>query len=226
MLTVLGAFAAPVHAESTGAPRVTVKAGKPDPRTGTVRVRITAVDADDSVVRMQVPAATAKGSIRRRSWPAGSTSGSFTYTPTAAARHAAARDTANPAEKADRFTLTIIDAQGRSESVPVSIKISPRNSVPVADPIVSAPDASGVVTGSLRATDADGDPLTYAVTVMPARGSVVASSDGTFIYTPSVTQAMVRVVVNASSSDCFSVSVGDGYGGTAHVPVCVQSQDA
>ena len=220
---ILGSNVTPVAASGNASPRIEVKASKADVQTGKVRIRVTVTNTDGSAVRMQVPPKTAKGSISKGSWPLGSSSGRFVYTPTAGARHGAARDEAGPSQKTDRFTISITDGNGKTKSVPIRVQISPQNSVPVADPIVGAPDASGVVVGSIRATDADGDPLTYAVTRKPVRGSVVVASDGTFVYTPVQTQARVGVMVSLNSSDCLTVTVTDGYGGAAGVPVCVQS---
>ncbi len=58
------------------------------------------------------------------------------------------------------------------------------NSTPTANPTQTAQSATGVVTGSLGAADANGDPLTYTVTQQPAKGSVVVNPDGTYTYTP------------------------------------------
>lgn len=48
----------------------------------------------------------------------------------------------------------------------------------------SADPATGLVTGSLGANDADGDPLTFTVRQSPANGTLVVSPDGTYTYTP------------------------------------------
>ena len=44
---------------------------------------------------------------------------------------------------------------------------------------------TGVVTGSIVASDPDGDTLTYTVTTAPKYGTVTVQTDGTFTYTPS-----------------------------------------
>ncbi|MFM9034588.1 MAG: Ig-like domain-containing protein, partial [Mycobacterium sp.] len=85
---------APANAAPTGAAR----AGSPDPATGVVRGSLGAADSDRDTLSYSAPAATAKGAI------AVAADGSFTYTPNAAARHAAASPRATPADRNDAFT--------------------------------------------------------------------------------------------------------------------------
>lgn len=91
----------------------------------------------------------------------------------------------------------------------VGTRESPVNSAPVMGAVVvgSANVVTGVVTGSVSAVDADGDPLTYGGSAVTARGSVVVNPDGSFSYTP--TQA-ARQGATESTADAFTVTVGDG----------------
>jgi YVTN family beta-propeller protein/VCBS repeat-containing protein len=96
------------------------------------------------------------------------------------------------------------------------------NSAPTAAPVVGAPDqATGAVLVSLHATDADGNPLTYAVTSQPTGGSVVASAGGEFTYTPSVATRLAAATTSTPDFDSFTVSVSDGQGGVTPVTVSV-----
>ncbi|MEX1175322.1 MAG: Ig-like domain-containing protein, partial [Mycobacterium sp.] len=66
------------------------------------------------------------------------------------------------------------------------------NQTPVADPysyLFAEPfntgsGGGGQIVGSLRATDAEGDALTYALTKQPEYGTVEITPDGTYTYTP------------------------------------------
>ncbi|MEW5811066.1 MAG: Ig-like domain-containing protein [Actinomycetota bacterium] len=63
----------------------------------------------------------------------------------------------------------------------------------------------GVITGSIGATDPEGDPLKYRVTVKPAHGTVVIDqATGTFTYTPDLEYAQT------GGPDVFRVRVSDG----------------
>jgi YVTN family beta-propeller protein/VCBS repeat-containing protein len=81
---------------------------------------------------------------------------------------------------------------------------------PTAPPTVGAPNATtGVVTGSLNVTDADGNPLTYTVTTQPTGGSVTVSG-GTFTYTPTQAARLRAATTTSADFDNFVVSVSDG----------------
>ncbi len=82
-------------------------------------------------------------------------SGSFTYTPTAAARHAAAKEGADAADLTDSFAMTLTDGHGGTASALVTVVISPKNAAPTATTTVGTPDPStGVVTGTVAGADA------------------------------------------------------------------------
>ncbi|MET0454998.1 MAG: Ig-like domain-containing protein [Mycobacterium sp.] len=83
---------------------------------------------------------------------------------------------------------------------------------PVAgSPSVGVPDAvTGVVSGTLNVSDADGDVLTYTVTGAPARGVVAVSSVGGFVYTPSQAARLVANTTAGPDGDSFVVTVSDG----------------
>ena len=113
---------APVNA----APTATVNLEAADPATGVVKGRITGADADGDPLSYNVSQMTVKGSV------VVGADGSLSYTPTAAARHAAASPSAAPADKADSFTVTVTDGHGGSVSVPVTVAIAPDNAPPTA----------------------------------------------------------------------------------------------
>jgi VCBS repeat-containing protein len=199
--TIAPADAAPV----AGTPTSTANAG-----TGVVTGNVNAVDPDkDPLTYTAAGATTAKGSVSLTA------SGAFTYTPTATARHAAARTTAVATDKADTFTVTVTDKYGAVAVIPVTVTVSPANAAPVAGAtVVGIPaPATGEVTGTVRATDADKDPLTYSAPTTSAKGSITVTAAGAFTYTPSIGAT--------GGTDVFTVTVADGYGGTVAVPVTV-----
>ena len=148
----------------------------------------------------------------------------FIYTPTAAARHAAAKVGAGPSVTTDTVAVTVTDAKGAATGTVVAVPVSPKNAAPVPKVTVGTPNAStGVVTGSVTATDADGDVRTYTVTATTAKGSVnVNPATGAFTYTPTATarhDASATTASPADKTDSFTVTVSDGFG--AVVPVAV-----
>ena len=193
-----------------------------DAVTGRVSGVVTGSDADGDPLSYAAPSATAKGAVS-----IDAVSGVFTYTPTAVARHGAARVGAPAGDRADLFTVTISDGQGGTAAVPVTVPVSPANVAPVAGiPTVGTPDpVTGVVTGRVSATDADRDPLTYNAAPTTGKGSVaVDAGTGLFSYTPTAAarqNAAAPGATDADRSDRFSVTVTDGHGGTAAVPITV-----
>ena len=79
-----------------------------------------------------------------------------------------------------------------------------------ADVTVGTPDqATGVVRGTLPATDASGAPLTYTVTTPPAYGRVTIRPDGSYVYVPSAAgQAYART--HPGAFDTFTVQASSG----------------
>ena len=84
---------------------------------------------------------------------------------------------------------------------------------------------TGVVTGSVAATDAEKDKLTYSAPASTAKGRVsVNAATGAFTYTPTDAARVAAVLPNANAaakSDTFTVTVSDGYGGKASAAVSV-----
>ncbi len=209
----------PRNTAPTGA-KATV--GTPNATTGIVTGTVTATDADKDPLTYSAPASTSKGTV------AITAAGAFTYTPTTTARQNAGKTGATAADKADTFTVTVTDGYGGTTTAAVTVAISPAavNRAPVFGiPTVDNPNAStGVVTGAVKATDADGDLLTYLGSSTTSKGSAVVNAGGTFTYTPTATArhaAAKNGATTAEKTDSFTVTVTDGKGGTATVPVTV-----
>lgn len=140
--------------------------------------------------------------------------GGFIYTPTAAARHAAAADNATGADKLDTFTIKGTDANGRSITVAtVQVTISTANTAPDGTATFHSPDANGLVTGSVSVTDGDSDTLTYTGTA--GKGTVVFTGTS-FTYTPTPAARHAAAADGASTAtkqDTITIDVSDGHGG-------------
>ncbi len=199
-------------------PSFTVTVGIPKASNGVVTGSVTWGNPGDKTLKYTV-STTTKGKVKITS------TGSFTFTPSAAARHAASSITATATDKTATFTVTITNGVGAKVSVPVTVTISPKNSAPsgVKASVKSPVAITGVVTGTIKASDADKDTLTYTATT-PTKGTVVFGEKGTFTYTPSVTARLAAEAPGAISldkTDTFTVTVKDAHGGSTSVLVKV-----
>src|SRR5205085_2524537 len=100
--------------------------------------------------------------------------GAFTYTPNL------------NANGADSFTFKVNDGTLNSNSATVSVTITPVNDAPVASNSSLAVNEDTAATGTLSATDVDGDALTYSIVVNGSKGvaTITNASTGAFTYTP------------------------------------------
>ncbi|MGB2922316.1 MAG: Ig-like domain-containing protein, partial [Mycobacterium sp.] len=192
----------------------------PNAGTGAVTGRVTAVDPNwDKLSFVAATTQTARGSVTVNG------NGTFTYTPTAAARHQAAAATAAPTDRTDMFRVAVADEYGAVTEIPVTVAISPFNTAPTGGATVNAPDAtSGVVTGAVMGTDADGDTLNYRGSATTEKGTVVVSADGAITYSPNDIARLLAGSVYATParrSDTFGVTISDGHGGSTTVTVSV-----
>jgi hypothetical protein len=88
---------------------------------------LTSVDSNNDPLKYRVSAWPTKGSV---TWTfvtvnnvVDTTRMFFTYTPTAAARQAAAAPGATPSDKSDTFTVVVSDGFGGSVSVPIGVVV-------------------------------------------------------------------------------------------------------
>ena len=81
----------------------------------------------------------------------------------------------------------------------VQFTVTPVNDAPVAQDLVKTMIVGYVLTGQVTATDVDGNPLTYAVTAAPTRGTVTMTAAGAFTYRP-----------NSIGTDTFAYKANDG----------------
>ncbi|MGE3657815.1 MAG: Ig-like domain-containing protein, partial [Mycolicibacterium sp.] len=181
---------------------------------------LTVVDPDGDTPAFSVAAAPTRGAVTINP-----TTGAFTYTPTDAARHAAAADGATAADLADIFTITVDDGHGGTADVPVTVTIGGANTAPTAEAATTGPDGDGVTTGTLTVVDPDGDTPAFSVAAAPTRGAVtIDPTTGAFTYTPTDAARHAAAADGAGPSlttDTFTITLTDGHGGTADVPVTV-----
>ncbi|MEH3140193.1 MAG: Ig-like domain-containing protein [Mycobacterium kyogaense] len=152
--------------------------------------------------------------------------GRFTYTPSAAARHAASADNASQLDKQDSFVVTVTDEHGGITKTLVTVTVKPANVAPTSASVkdVFTNPNTGVVTGAVTAVDADGDPLTYKAVSKTRKGTVSIAEDGTFVYTPSDAAraaASRPFAPRGAKIDSFRVTIDDGHGGTTTLTVRV-----
>jgi VCBS repeat-containing protein len=128
------------------------------------------------------------------------------------------------------LSFGLIGSRGDSSTRPVAVIVAPftpANRAPVLSaPVVGTPNAvTGVVTGSVSATDADGDVLTYSAPTSTAKGAIsINASTGAFTYTPTVAARNTAAAAGATPTDradSFTVTVIDGRSDTAGTVVTV-----
>jgi hypothetical protein len=112
------------NSSPTATPVVTT----PNPITGEVTGLLTSVDSNNDPLKYRVSSWPTKGSV---TWTfvtveevVDTTRMFFTYTPTAAARQAAAAPGATPSDKTDTFTVVVSDGFGGSVSVAIDVVIA------------------------------------------------------------------------------------------------------
>ncbi|MEZ0054224.1 hypothetical protein ABIA30_005264 [Mycobacterium sp. MAA66] len=149
----------------------------------------------------------------------------FTYTPTTAAQLLAGLG----GPTADAFTVTATNAAGISSAVgTVTVPITAINDVPSA-PTVSNQNAdpvSGIVTGTVTATDPGAQTLTYSAGLALSGTVNINSTTGDFTYTPT---ALAREAANLiATNDSFIVTASNGTFSstvTVTVPIAPASND-
>ncbi|EPT9250013.1 Ig-like domain-containing protein [Photobacterium damselae] len=112
----------------------------------------------------------------------------------------------------DSFTVVVDDGNGGSDTITVTVNVTPVNDAPVGENVSAETQEETAVTGQLTATDADGDNLTFKPGTNPENGSVTVNPDGSWEYVPNT---------DFNGEDSFTVVVDDGNGGTDTITVTV-----
>ncbi|MGE3657816.1 MAG: VCBS domain-containing protein, partial [Mycolicibacterium sp.] len=129
----------------------------------------------------------------------------------------------------DSFTVDVSDGHGGTTTVPVTVTVGPSNAAPTAVAAVGTQSATtGLTTGTLEATDADGDVVVYSAPTTTANGGTVTIDPvtGAFSYAPPPSAIAHQYSANGATppltQDSFTITVQDGFGGVATVPITVQ----
>ncbi|MCC3376308.1 Ig-like domain-containing protein [Cohnella sp. REN36] len=117
----------------------------------------------------------------------------------------------------DIFTVTVSDGKGgvTTSAVTVNVTDKPNQAPTVPDYDVTTGNNASL-SGTVKGTDPDGNPLTYTKGSDPQHGTVVVNPDGTWTYVP--TPGYV-------GKDSFTVIVDDGKGGTTTSTITVDVTD-
>ncbi|MCX2711109.1 beta strand repeat-containing protein [Mycolicibacterium sp. J2] len=208
----------PIEPAANDIPTVPVASGiSLNSTTGVVTGTLTSTSPDGTAVTYSAIGLPTQGSITIN----GNT---FTYVPTSLAQiesQIAQLTTGHPAT--DTFGVTASNGSFTSGLATVTVTISPVADTPTTPTVsnLSENTVTGVVTGTLTATDPGNLPLTYTVSSKPLGGSVTITGT-TFTYTPT-TANRINANLGVITTDTFTVTATNGYytGGSTFVTVPV-----
>lgn len=191
-----------------------------NPATGTLTGKVGVVDFDGDPLSHVLTVKPTKGKLVLNA------DGSYVYTPTAAARHAAAKAGASAAATTDTFTVLVSDGRHGTLSQTITVVIAPANRVPTVTVSVANPGGTaGLVKGTIKTADGDNDRRTITMTGEPQKGTVTLASNGAFTYTPTPearAAALAAGATYADRMDSFTATVDDGFGGVVPITVRVR----
>ncbi len=202
---------------------------------GVVTGRLNAVDPDSSRLTFTVAEAPASGTATVGA------DGSWTYTPdrpmAVAGGVVAFRVTVSDAASGfaihglagllHLLSFGLLGSRGDSSTATVTVTVAPittGNTAPTGRAeIIGVEPVTGQVSGVVTGRDTDDDRLSYAAPDTTAKGAVsLDTAGGAFTYTPAALARHAAARLGASTADTtdtFTVTISDGRGGTAAVPV-------
>jgi VCBS repeat-containing protein len=118
----------------------------------------------------------------------------------------------------DSFTYKVFKGSQLLADGRVVLKVLPVNDAPTSTDTALSVTEDGIVSGSVDASDIDGDKLTFEETVSPANGVLALLPNGDFTYTPDL---------NFEGTDSFQVAATDpdGESTLATVTITVDSEN-
>ncbi len=111
----------------------------------------------------------------------------------------------------DIIGVKATDAVGNVTEQDVNITITPLNDLPVIDALQFTVSQNEKYSGQFKATDVDGDKLSFTALTQPKLGLLTLNNDGSFSYQPS-----------QSGDDSFEIKVSDGNGGESKTQVSIK----
>ena len=121
----------------------------------------------------------------------------------------------------DTFTYTVTDSNGGTGTATVSVTVtaSTTNQPPAAEPTFGTPGENGSVTGTLNASDAEDDDLSFTVVDGVESGTLTLNADGTFTYSPTLAGRIKAAQSPGDDVDGFIVQISDGVNAAVTVAV-------
>jgi Ca2+-binding RTX toxin-like protein len=163
--------------------------------------QVVASDVDGDILGFAVAQDPANGTVSLNA-----STGAYTYTPAA------------NFNGSDTFKVVVADPSGATAIQTVTVGVAAVNDAPVADAASAiSTNEDNSVFGTVAATDADGDALTWSLAQGPANGVVtINAATGEYTYAPAA---------NFAGDDTFDVLVSDAAGATSlqRVSVTVSS---
>ncbi len=101
----------------------------------------------------------------------------------------------------DSFVFAASDGTDSTGDLTVNITVTAVNDPPQTHNDSAQTDEDTALSGSLDATDVDGDTLEFAASANPLNGTVTVNADGRYTYTPAA---------NFNGADSFGFQVADG----------------
>lgn len=187
-IRVTGANDAPVA--------VTVTFADPVKEDTVVSGNLTATDIDGDDVTFSLITPPDSGTL------AVNPDGSYTFTPGADFQSLGTGETQEVT-----FTYRVSDGTA-SVDQQATITVTGNNDGPVTAAATASTLENTVLNGTLTATDAEGDTLTFSLLAGPSKGTVVLNADGTYAFSPG--DAFDSLAVDESETVTFSYRVTDG----------------
>ncbi|MEM7790578.1 MAG: Ig-like domain-containing protein, partial [Verrucomicrobiota bacterium] len=119
---------------------------------------------------------------------------------------------------ADTFSFTVADADVVSGTAEITITVLPVNDIPTASIQSFTVQEDAELTGTLLASDPEGDTLSFSLIGDVTDGSLTFNSNGDFIYSPDAD-------FNGVDSFAYNISDGQGIAGPVSAQIIVEPVD-
>ncbi|MDT8439336.1 MAG: tandem-95 repeat protein [Wenzhouxiangellaceae bacterium] len=158
-----------------------------------VTIMLTGSDIDGDSLSFAIATTPTNGSLGAIT-PIDATSAEVVYTPTTGF------------VGSDSFSFTVNDGTLDSTAATVDIDVASSNAIPVADPQSTSTNEETALIVTLTGSDADGDPLTFAISTAPNSGSLSALTP----IGPTSAQVTYTPGLDFNGADSFEFTADDG----------------